>query len=113
MADTLDRDGVKTKLVLQGGQDFQLTVLPPTDIQEFPSGATAEIIIRADKNLDSAVLDTWDAVVSSGSLTWWVQSDKCDAIPERAQYMLLLHIPQGNEYLDRCLFYGTIDRKDY
>ncbi|GAA4809713.1 DUF7264 domain-containing protein [Tomitella cavernea] len=108
---TLDAEGIKSKLILQSGQDFQLTVHPP-GTQEFPSGTTAEIVIREGRNPTSTVLDTWTGVVSSTSITWWVQTAKTDLIPERAQYLLLVHIPQGSETLDRCFFYGTIDRKD-
>lgn len=108
---SLDTGPDKTPLELSAGQDFQLTVLMP-GVSELPSGTTAEIELRASEDLNSTVLDTWDGIASTTSVSWWIQSEKCDDIPARSHYQMLIHIPSGGAAIDRCWFRGPVKRFD-
>jgi len=107
----LDTRPIKDTIELSAGQDFQLTVVMP-GTNELPTSTTAEIEIRESSDPDSPVLDTWDGICSTTTVSWWIQADRCDSIPDRAHFQMLIHIPSGGETLDRCWFNGPVKRFD-
>ncbi|MCD2099521.1 hypothetical protein QNA24_30195 [Rhodococcus qingshengii] len=81
---------------------------------DFPVGTTAEVIVTKDDKIGSPILATWPAEdVNTDEISFWVQSEATDVIPDRSVYQLMVHYPpvvDGAEVQDWCWYQGGIRR---
>ncbi|WP_418345287.1 DUF7264 domain-containing protein [Rhodococcus pyridinivorans] len=82
----------------------------------FPPGTTAELVITRTNSMTAEVLATWPAVdVTSDAISFWVQSEDTNQIPDFAAFRLMVHYPpvvDGAETQDWCWYRGPVKRKD-
>lgn len=80
----------------------------------FPVGTTAEVKITKDDKISSPVIASWAAEnVSEDEISFWVQSDVADLIPDRVVYQLMVYYPpvvDGAEVQDWCWYKGSVRR---
>lgn len=106
MTSALGYQPERRPLILTKGADFVQRLTP--EGSPFPDGTTAKIVVTSDAG---TVLATWDAVFTPTLLSWQVEAENADAIPNRSTYRLYLSFP-GAPRLDYCRYYGTINRKE-
>ncbi|MEC3955796.1 hypothetical protein VMT65_22375 [Nocardia sp. CDC153] len=76
-------------LKLTTGASFVQTI-QPSGTATFPANTTVKIVLTAP---GGAVLDTWNATVTSTAATWSVSNVAADAIPANSRYTMLVTYP--------------------
>lgn len=101
---------IKDDLILTRGADFVARYDVHPDDPDIGGGATARIEITETSDTDSAIVDTWDGVVSARYIEFRTESEDCDEIPAQFKYRLLVSLPDSPT-LEHCWYFGSIKRK--
>ncbi len=92
------------QISLSKDQDFIFTI-DPDDPLAIPDGTIVVMHIYepgTDKlAIESWVepLDSWDATVSEGIVSWNIPSSQADVIPKKAYARIILTYPDGGDYV--------------
>lgn len=94
----------EVRIILSASQAFVLQIAP-TDPTAIPDDATSEIILYAPGteslpfDLWQDPLDTWDATIAEGVVSWDISSDRADVIPTLAFARVILTYPESDSYI--------------
>lgn len=91
------------RIILSAGQEFVLEIAP-TDLTAIPDDATSSIKLYPPGTEVLPIaswptpLDSWDATISGGVVSWQISSSRADLIPNLAFARVLLTYPDGEPY---------------
>lgn len=98
---TIGYEPIIDTLVLVPGQDFLHDIFPPFG-ETVPSGTTGSLTFY---DPTGTLLATWDANVSSASISWNVSSTLSDTIPTPANFRIYVHFQDGTDF---CWYRGPV-----
>lgn len=105
---------IREKLELTRWSDWVHIYRKDPSDPAFPAGTTAEVKITKDDKISSPIIASWPAEnVSEDEISFWVQSDAADLIPDRSVYQLMVYYPpvvEGAEVQDFCWHKGSVRR---
>jgi hypothetical protein len=101
------------RIILSAGQGFVLQITP-TDPTAIPDGTTAVMNLYPPETESLPVaywpapIDSWDASISEGIVSWDVASGSADVIPQFAFVRIILTYVDGSYVWAK----GQVDRND-
>lgn len=99
----------RSTLILSTGADFILDLVPEND-SWWPEGTVSHINLLSSAG---SVIDTWTpAAVSEGVITYIVDADDADLIPDKSKFRLYIAYSEEEPQLDYLRYYGQVARKD-
>lgn len=103
----------RATLIVSTGADFILEIKPAAVDGPWPTGTISRIdVFESVGNTTGALIDTWTGTVTGPSITYQVEADFADAIPDRSFFRLYIAYGDEEPQQDYLRYYGRVSRQD-
>lgn len=103
----------RATLIVSTGADFILEIKPATADGPWPTGTVSRIdVFEASGNVVGDQIDSWTGTATGPSITYQVESDTTDAIPDRSHFRLYIAYGDEEPQQDYLRYYGRVARQD-